>query len=245
MIDYKDKIMAETVICVLGMHRSGTSCLTGSLEQRGVYLGDVFTSNPHNLKGNRENGTLMELNESVLQANGGSWLIPPPMESIKWTSSQQQKLCDFFSSYSGYDFWGFKDPRSLILYREIRRCMPNMLLVGTFRNPYSVIHSLLKRNPGLATENELLRLWKVYNDNMLTIWKESNFPILDFDDSDEVYLDNFDKLCSTIGCNNISNTIGNSRFFDPDLRSHISSNNNLLPKDILHTYNRLKGICLK
>ncbi len=31
-------------IAVLGMHRSGTSCLTGLLEQAGVFLGPVITS---------------------------------------------------------------------------------------------------------------------------------------------------------------------------------------------------------
>lgn len=29
-------------LIVFGMHRSGTSCLTGTLEEAGVYLGEVF-----------------------------------------------------------------------------------------------------------------------------------------------------------------------------------------------------------
>lgn len=42
---------------VLGMHRSGTRSLAGSLQERGLRLGKVFTSNPYNRKGNREHAT--------------------------------------------------------------------------------------------------------------------------------------------------------------------------------------------
>ena len=50
---------ATPVVLVLGMHRSGTSCLAGSLQQAGLELGDVFTSNPFNKKGNREHRDVM------------------------------------------------------------------------------------------------------------------------------------------------------------------------------------------
>ena len=38
--------MPDRVVCILGMHRSGTSCLTGSLQQAGLFLGDCHTWNP-------------------------------------------------------------------------------------------------------------------------------------------------------------------------------------------------------
>ena len=55
------------VVAVLGMHRSGTSALAGSLEQHGLFLGRVSTSNPHNPKGNRESAEVRRLNEDVLR----------------------------------------------------------------------------------------------------------------------------------------------------------------------------------
>ena len=42
-------------ILMLGMHRSGTSCLTGIMQALGVHLGEVFTESTWNKKGNREN----------------------------------------------------------------------------------------------------------------------------------------------------------------------------------------------
>ena len=39
------------LIAVLGMHRSGTSYLAGSLQEAGLILGDCHTWNKHNEKG--------------------------------------------------------------------------------------------------------------------------------------------------------------------------------------------------
>ena len=65
------------VICILGMHRSGTSCLTGSLQEAGLSLGDCHTWNPHNLRGNRENQAFVDLHDDILKANHGAWDAPP------------------------------------------------------------------------------------------------------------------------------------------------------------------------
>ena len=42
-------------IAILGMHRSGTSALTGSLEQAGLYIGDTNHHADDNIRGNRDN----------------------------------------------------------------------------------------------------------------------------------------------------------------------------------------------
>jgi hypothetical protein len=90
------------------MHRSGTSCLAGSLQQRGLYLGDVFEQNPFNLKGNRENKDIILLNNELLKANGGSWDNPP--EEIHWGKNlikKRDKIIKKFVSQSKTN-WGFR-----------------------------------------------------------------------------------------------------------------------------------------
>ena len=77
------------LICVLGMHRSGTSCVTGSLQQAGLFLGDCHTWNPHNTKGNRENQDFVDLNDAVLAFNNGAW-DKPPKKSV-WLPEQLKK----------------------------------------------------------------------------------------------------------------------------------------------------------
>ena len=69
------------------MHRSGTSCLAGSLQESDVYFGDVSLENKYNKKGNRENIKIMNLNEKILSHNNGSW-DEPPIE-MKWTDDHE------------------------------------------------------------------------------------------------------------------------------------------------------------
>ena len=69
------ELRPRRVVCVLGMHRSGTSCLAGSLEQQGLFLGDVNTAAPWNRRGNRESFAMMDFQTAILEASGG-WLVP-------------------------------------------------------------------------------------------------------------------------------------------------------------------------
>ncbi len=66
-----------TAIAILGMHRSGTSCLAGSLQQAGLYLGEVVEQAPHKKRGNRESLVIRSLNDRLLEENGGAWDSPP------------------------------------------------------------------------------------------------------------------------------------------------------------------------
>lgn len=55
VIRISDTEDAHTEVCVLGMHRSGTSVLAGCLGNYGLYLGEVVREAPHNKEGNNEN----------------------------------------------------------------------------------------------------------------------------------------------------------------------------------------------
>src|SRR5439155_26061425 len=96
------------VVAILGMHRSGTSWLTGSLEEAGLYLGDVRTESKHNPKGNRESEVLQNLHESVLEDNGGSWR-KPKWPNV-WSDERRAELKRYIAQVD-HKLWGFKDPR--------------------------------------------------------------------------------------------------------------------------------------
>ncbi len=72
----------KRILCILGMHRSGTSCLTGSLQQGGLFLGKHHEWNEYNRKGNRENQDVVNLNESIFKANGLNW--KEPLRPASW-----------------------------------------------------------------------------------------------------------------------------------------------------------------
>src|ERR1700722_14451555 len=68
------------IICVLGMHRSGTSVATRVLNLLGVFLGaeDHFVSpGPDNPKGFWEYQSIVDLNIEILERLGGNCYEPP------------------------------------------------------------------------------------------------------------------------------------------------------------------------
>lgn len=58
--------MESHFFLILGMHRSGTSCLTGALERCGVHLGEVRRKGKYNKKGYFENATIQKIHDQIL-----------------------------------------------------------------------------------------------------------------------------------------------------------------------------------
>src|SRR2546430_4861601 len=121
------------------MHRSGTSCLTGTLGEAGVFLGEVSTKNRFNPKGNRENQRILSLHQELLQANGGNWDDPP--ERVRWSDEHRAMRDAIIASYAGKKIWGFKDPRALFTLDGWREALPQIELAGIVRDPVSVARS--------------------------------------------------------------------------------------------------------
>ncbi|MEM8694756.1 MAG: sulfotransferase family protein [Pseudomonadota bacterium] len=201
------------VVLVVGMHRSGTSSLTGTLQSAGLYLGDVVEAAPHNPKGNRENKQVMKLNEAVLEANGGSWRSPP--ERIEWRSDHLARRDEIIAGYRTAARWGMKDPRFLLLLDGWLSGLPPVQLIGTIRNPASVVNSLMRRNAAQGTEEKFLRLWHCYNAHLLTLWRKAPFPLVDFDTEPEGYMNSLVRVCEWLGLDGDSGRA----FFEAGLRT--------------------------
>jgi len=165
-------------ICVLGMHRSGTSCLTGCLEHAGVALGEVVNRSPHNARGNKENKTLRAINEDLLRHNGGSWDRPPA--TVDWTHEFRLRRDAYLKGVQVETQWGFKDPRCLLTLPFWQEALPDLQLIGTFRHPQAVVHSLSMR-PGLVSATQPIVLWRAYNQNLLQICQRQEVPLICFD----------------------------------------------------------------
>lgn len=75
---YNTGSMQKHAILVVGTGRSGTSAMTGTLQILGAHLGDSLTpGDAHNIKGYFENTDLVELNKSLLLAEGVLWYVTP------------------------------------------------------------------------------------------------------------------------------------------------------------------------
>jgi hypothetical protein len=200
-----------TVVAVLGMHRSGTSWLTGSLQQLGLDLGEVNTRAPFNAKGNRESRFLMNLHERVLESNGGSWREPNYPNT--WTPQQSRELSKHIRAMNKRtDFWGFKDPRTLLLIDEWRRQVPDLVRIGIYRHPVSVFRSLHGRHDDF-TQDAAFALWRLYNERLIAEHQAKPFPIMRFDVEPPALLSQLLHMAQTIGLD----TDKPSNFFDEGL----------------------------
>jgi len=173
-----DGARPDRVICVLGMHRSGTSCLAGSLEQQGLFLGDVNTAAPWNKRGNRESFTIMDLQGDILDASGGSWDRPPAV--TEWRPEHVERARAILAEHAGRRVWGFKDPRTLLTLDGWRELVPDLQPVAIFRHPLRVAQSLQSRNH-LALDQGMV-LWRTYNERLVEIHDHEPFPVVCFDD---------------------------------------------------------------
>ena len=131
-----DSLLTQSpCVIVLGMHRSGTSLLTGSLEAAGLYLGEVNNQAPFNRKGNKENESIRELNDALLERNGAAWNRPPNGQA-QWSGADEEWSRSLISPYLAASRpWGFKDPRTVWTVEGWLRLLPHARPVGVFRHP--------------------------------------------------------------------------------------------------------------
>lgn len=224
-------------LLILGMHRSGTSCLTGCLEESGLFLGDVNTEAGFNKKGNRENRSVMDVHEAALNARGYAW-DKPPQTVIGWSEAERDKIKTLIDPYPKDKPWGIKDPRTLIFLSEWKT-LTRPRFIGTYRHPMSVADSLMSRATAWGTPMRLdtaLSLWKIYNAHMLSAYAETPFDILRFDCPSDLYIQKFKTSARTLGLSPPDTLT----FFEKSLRHHDSDQD--IPKDLQLIWTALEAI---
>ena len=171
-------------IAVTGMHRSGTSCITGLLEKCGYSIGSSHEmlnknkSHPDNIKGHFENLGVYTINEAILRQAGGTWENPPSPESIELTGKDAREHIEHFSRI--FNGSVIKDPRLCLTVGLWKKCSPNLeAVIHCFRHPLSVASSLHKRD-GMPMEKGL-SLWYEYNRRLLNEKSGGKYCLIDFD----------------------------------------------------------------
>lgn len=229
--------MPALPVLVLGMHRSGTSSLAGSLQQRGLYLGDVYESRPHNRKGNRENQRIMDLNDTVLRCSGGAWDAPP--DALRWDldcEAARDAIVADLERGAGDRPWGFKDPRTLLTLPFWREPLPGARLLGTFRHPAQVVRSLRARDPSTDID-AAFSLWHEYNRRLLAVHATAPFPLADFDAGRTEYLDILNAMTRWVGLD--APDTGTEPFFEDELRTTAAPEALSAPSECLALHARL------
>ena len=227
----------DSPILVLGMHRSGTSLLTGCLEAAGLHLGQVNNAAPHNKKGNKENETIQNWHESILACRGFSWKCPPSA-GLVWSPEESKDLLNLLKPYKDSSvLWGIKDPRLVWFVESWLNLFPKAQLIAVFRHPSQVAQSLAAR-PGLLhmSMDEGLRLWANTNLRILDLWQQFRFPLLHHTTDDRLNKEFFSPLESFCERNGLT---GNPRAFYDSSLTHQSINSDIVPPPFMQVYRQL------
>lgn len=160
-------VAAGELILVLGMHRSGTSAVTGVLGLLGFELGDeLLAPQADNPKGFFENVNVVATHDRLLRAFGGSWHDPRPLP-VDWARSEAASLAQRELGAITRDLFS-RGPRVVLKDPRICRLAPLWLditsregwtpkVIIVVRHPEEVARSLLRRD-GMSSYRAKL-LW--------------------------------------------------------------------------------------
>lgn len=182
---------------IIGMHRSGTSMLSGLLSASGIFMGNDLTSD-------KESRFFQQINRELFRQNHFSWINPgvPAVTAenrfhktgmlVHYVRARSHPL-QFLKLVTG-NKWGWKDPRNTFTLDYWLRIFPAAKVIHIYRNGMDVALSLYYRNIRLGKGDkwyeDLLEskttgfiLWEKYieqafsyqsklRDNMLTVQYE-------------------------------------------------------------------------
>ncbi|SOD40040.1 sulfotransferase family protein [Nitrosovibrio sp. Nv4] len=223
----------NNALIILGMHRSGTSLLTGLLSHVGVKMGRRLYAPQKgvNEKGFWEHEDIVDTHDEILLGLGSQWDDLLPLGD-KWREAKViQPFIDRLDKLVERDFsdtsiWALKDPRMCRLLPlwlpllNARQIKPTFICMN--RNPFEVVASLQKRD-GFSREKALI-LWLSHSLSAELYSRGLPRVFIDFDQivkNPAEVLSRIEReahLVFPIPVNEASENI--SEFVSPDLRHH-------------------------
>lgn len=155
------------IICIVGMHRSGTSMIARLLNIGGLNLGPadrLLKADKGNPLGHFEHRGFLDIDRKLLKHFHATWYDPPNL-APNWEDNpslapllrQARALAAGFPERRS---WGWKEPRACLFLPFWRLAIPNMGFLICLRNPLEVAKSLQARNR-LSIEHGAW-LWYLY-----------------------------------------------------------------------------------
>jgi tetratricopeptide (TPR) repeat protein len=182
-------------IVVLGMHRSGTSCLAGMLAAGGLASAGEAVRNWDNARGHHENLDAVRLNESVLATSGGHWLAQPA--DVRWTDDHATARDRLLAAAIDGVPALLKDPRALLVLPFWRAARVAFDVIGIVRHPLAVARSLESwRGMPLA---EGIALWTAHNRVLADDHARHGYTLVDFEAPKASVVAGVLEACASLG----------------------------------------------
>jgi len=222
--------VSQGPICVLGMHRSGTSAVSRMLNLLGVDLGPEvhrMEASDDNPAGFWEHRMLANLNDELLARLGGSWDRPPETPPGWEAADSLDDIRTRAAAVITHDFrpgtlWGWKDPRTCLTLPFWRALVPEMRYVLCVRSPQDVARSLEARN-GL-TVGQSLALWHTYTERAVAHTTGASRLVVSYDEVVDQPQETAARLQAFIGPSATTRSVAlAAESIDRALRHHHSS----------------------
>lgn len=198
----KEKVL---IYVVLGMHKSGTTLISQILHHSGINMVDEEVSADASYdQGNfYERQSARHINEDILQPKSVSLYDIVPPKSLKMTEDQRSQMRTMIQDCAQtYTDWGFKDPRTCLLYPLWASELPEHKIIAIYRSPDELWQrqkTLSRfRVPYLAWQ--YVKRWCESNERVLNALKTTKmeFLILDYRSLMESQAE-FERLQSFVG----------------------------------------------
>ncbi len=175
-----------TVVCIAGMHRSGTSMFARLLNVCGVYLGEESQLIPpaeDNPEGFWEHAEFRAVNETILVSFGGDWDLPPTLadgwEKSGHLNALRPRVNALINRFSSQRVWGWKDPRNSLTLPYWKSFFPGLKIIVCLRNPYDIHQSLARR--GYLSSAFSYNLWLTYHLQLLNALEPGSYLVTHFE----------------------------------------------------------------
>ncbi len=166
------------VYIILGMHKSGTTLVSQILHHSGINMvDDVDVSIPYNRGNKYERKTTNRLNEDILGCQGLESLDIALPESLQITDEQRERMREIIQDCSEQygNAWGFKDPRTTLVYPLWVEELPKNKLIVIYRDLEEIWQHYRSKQriqdrflrPDLACK--LMQRWCEHNANIISI----------------------------------------------------------------------------
>lgn len=217
-----------TAVCVLGMHRSGTSLVAGMLQALGVELGPaehLMPATANNPRGYFENQHITDINDELLARLGGTWDVPPRMSPEAFA---QPGLADLrrtarkllAQEFGASELWGWKDPRTCLVVPFWELLVPSPRFVLCLRNPADVTRSLARSDD----VSRGIELWLRYTSDSLAFTLGKPRLLVFYEDMLTDSRGGLERLAAFVGASadveSASRELAQAGLVDPNLCHH-------------------------
>lgn len=168
--------MNKQVVCVTGMHRSGTSLLASWLLEQGLKMdaGGLVAHAIGNKKGHFEDEEIMKFQAQLIKTvkpESKGWIVKNAIQ----VDGFQDGVQEIINKREPFNQWGWKDPRTVLLLNEWSTAVKGLKYLFIWREADAVINSLQKRKKKSKHPLDQISL-----NNSYQTWLHYNKQIIDF-----------------------------------------------------------------